>query len=187
MKTIFRPEPALRVRPGGIFPALPVSCAAAALALWIVSSSLQAQAPSFRGLGIDPFNSSSSSRVIAASADGAVIVGSRSGTPGAFRWTNGTLTPLTGGAATNVSADGQVIVGTGGLKAVKWQGSNSASLLGAGDLPGGEVSGTALFASADGSVIVGLSKSDKGYEPFRWTSATGFKGSACCPAPTRLH
>ena len=45
-----------------------------------------------------------------------------------------------------------------------------------GDLPGGSFSSQANGVSADGSVVVGISKSTSGNEAFRWTSGGGMVG-----------
>ncbi len=52
----------------------------------------------------------------------------------------------------------------------------AASFQGLGDLPGGEVYSTATAVSADGTVVVGISKSAQGSEAFRWTAGTGMVG-----------
>lgn len=48
--------------------------------------------------------------------------------------------------------------------------SQAASLVGLGDLPGGNTSSQALSLSADGSTVVGKSSSSTGSEGFRWRS-----------------
>lgn len=50
-----------------------------------------------------------------------------------------------------------------------------------GDLPGGFVRSNAEAISADGTTVVGRSKSDLGQEAFRWTSSTGMVGLGVLP------
>jgi probable HAF family extracellular repeat protein len=50
------------------------------------------------------------------------------------------------------------------------------TMTGLGDLPGGNFYSIAKGISADGSVIVGVSHSDKGQEAFRWTKNGGMQG-----------
>ena len=57
----------------------------------------------------------------------------------------------------------------------------SASLIGLGDLPGGDFDSGAQAISADGSVVVGVSYSSSGPEAFRWTSTTGMTGLGDLP------
>jgi probable HAF family extracellular repeat protein len=51
-----------------------------------------------------------------------------------------------------------------------------ASFRGLGDLSGGAFVSNPVALSADGSVVVGVSATDLGYEAFRWTEATGMIG-----------
>ena len=51
----------------------------------------------------------------------------------------------------------------------------AARFQGLGDLPGGEFQSLAAGVSADGSVVVGTSRSDLGDEAFRWTRAGGLQ------------
>ena len=52
----------------------------------------------------------------------------------------------------------------------------TANFQGLGDLPGGDFYSHAFDVSADGSTVVGWSRSASGYEAFRWTSASGMVG-----------
>lgn len=54
--------------------------------------------------------------------------------------------------------------------------SHGASFGGLGDLSGGIFESAAYDVSADGSVVVGYSRSGSGVEAFRWTSSTGISG-----------
>ncbi|MCA1958668.1 MAG: hypothetical protein LDL14_09095, partial [Nitrospira sp.] len=54
--------------------------------------------------------------------------------------------------------------------------AQAAEFIPLGDLPGGSFSSMALGVSADGSVVVGVSRSGSGDEAFRWTEATGHGG-----------
>lgn len=119
------------------------------------------------------------------SADGSVIVGDTSEASGiryAVRWTQATGTVSLGkllatdvqSIATEVSADGSVIVGGSGSftarGAFRW--TEASGMVGLGDLPGGSVDSLAFDISADGSVIVGVS--DSGIpDSFVWTAASG--------------
>ncbi|MEL7473223.1 MAG: hypothetical protein AAGK04_07895 [Planctomycetota bacterium] len=51
-----------------------------------------------------------------------------------------------------------------------------ATFTGLGDLPGGVSESRAFGVNADGSVVVGLSRSSTGIEAFRWTSVSGIDG-----------
>ncbi|KPJ71743.1 MAG: hypothetical protein AMS14_08970 [Planctomycetes bacterium DG_20] len=147
----------------------------------------------------------------AISADGSVIVGSISHPfmfkSDAFRWTAaGDMTyldHLPGGVqvwATDVSADGSVVVGydsdrllsaSGWAEAFRW--TEDGGIVGLGDLPGGAFWSEALAVSADGSVVVG--RASTGYadpsegplqtpdpmplwEAFIWTEAAGMQNLA---------
>ena len=148
-------------------------------------------------------------RAYAISADGSVIVGSagyNSFMPDAdaFRWTAaGDITyldHLPGGVqawATDVSADGSVVVGydsdrglsfSGWDEAFRW--TEDGGIVGLGDLPGGASWSEARAVSADGSVVVG--RASTGYttptegpiqipdpmpvfEAFIWTESGGIR------------
>ncbi|MEJ2640908.1 MAG: hypothetical protein P8010_15160 [Desulfosarcinaceae bacterium] len=84
--------------------------------------------------------------------------------------------------AYGISADGQVVVGSGegpyADEAFRW--TLQGGIEGLGFLSGGDAS-TALAVSADGSVVVGYSTTDNGREAFRWTSAEGMVGLGDLP------
>ena len=123
---------------------------------------------------------------LAASADGAVIVGNE-GTfiYDAFRWTGSGLVslgflpfgpqmPLS--SATACSANGSILAGWSvsipGRQAFRWM---SAEMVGIGDLPGGVFSSEANGISGDGAIIVGRGSTDAGSEAFLWSAATGMR------------
>jgi probable HAF family extracellular repeat protein len=130
------------------------------------------------------------------SGDGLIVVGESSSTLGteAFRWdlTTGIvgLGDLAGGQfnsqARAASYDGSVIVGgsastLGSLEAFRW--TSSGGMVGLGSLTGSTVPGTTFASvahdvSANGSVLVGWSRSTNTtfLEAFRWTSPTGMVG-----------
>ena len=121
------------------------------------------------------------------SADGSVIVGRVDGyTNQAFRWTQSSgivgLGDLAGGSfdssATDVSADGSVIVGYGnsvnGSEAFRW--TQETGMVGLGTVPSGGSVGYSLNISADSTVIVGYDHNANRTEAFRWTQETGIVG-----------
>lgn len=57
----------------------------------------------------------------------------------------------------------------------------AASFRGLGDLPGGVFDSRAYGVSADGSVIIGQSRTANGIEAFRWTAETGMVGLGFLP------
>jgi probable HAF family extracellular repeat protein len=59
-----------------------------------------------------------------------------------------------------------------------------ATFQGLGDLAGGTFFSSAFGASADGSVVVGVSSSTSGSQAFRWTSGTGMVGLGDLPGGT---
>jgi probable HAF family extracellular repeat protein len=77
-----------------------------------------------------------------------------------------------------ISADGEVIVGSGrsisGSEAFRW--TESSGLVGLGDLPGSIVSSRANAVSRHGSVVVGSAEGASGGEAFRWTENGGMVG-----------
>jgi probable HAF family extracellular repeat protein len=121
------------------------------------------------------------------SDDGLVVVGQQETPPlqreQAFRWTQstgmtllGTLFGAGGSVATATSADGSVVVGFTGygfFEAFHW--TPSGGMVGLGDLPGGEYSSTAWDVSSDGSLIVGFSSTNNGFEAFVWDAANGMR------------
>lgn len=122
------------------------------------------------------------------SADGSVVVGRGyryhvgDNAIEAICWENGTLRRL-GYLSDNwtyqsearaVSADGSVIVGFSmwgytNFQAFRWE---NGTMVGLGDLPGGDFYSKAYAVSADGSVVAGVSSSSSGYEAFRWENGT---------------
>jgi probable HAF family extracellular repeat protein len=148
------------------------------------------------GLGILP--GMFSSNAAATSADGSVVAGENrfgfGATGEAFRWTAGGgmigLGDLPGGAfdstATDISADGSVIVGAGkssasgsNYEAFRW--TSGSGMVGLGDLPGGIFLSVAAAVSPDGSVVVGRGSSVSGSEAIRWTSGGGMVGLGDLP------
>jgi uncharacterized membrane protein len=118
---------------------------------------------SFQGLGIPVESSSNPPVALAVSADGTVVVGSATFDPTdeaePYRWTQATgMVRLLGpsgkvisGAATGVSGDGSVIVGSNG-GAFRWTASTGAVVL---NPSAANPLDTASAISEDGSVIVG--------------------------------
>lgn len=146
----------------------------------IVLAPVVTSAASFTPLGDLPGGDVHSSAQ-GVSADGSVIVGESSSSPGlreAFRWSRETgmvgLGELAGGpfysTAYGVSGDGRVVVGAsaieGGVEAFAH--TPEGGMIGLGDLPGDEFGSEATDASLDGSIIVGHSFSSVGIEVFRW-------------------
>jgi probable HAF family extracellular repeat protein len=87
------------------------------------------------------------------------------------------------GIATDVSADGTVVVGSSsssnGSEGFIWKAATG--MLGIGDLPGGIFTSSADGVSADGTVVVGYGSSQAGSEAIRWTSAGGMTGLGDLP------
>jgi probable HAF family extracellular repeat protein len=147
--------------------------------------------------GVAAFPSSADGLFVgdAVSADGSTFAGAWfSGKDMvAARWsaTNG-VSPLTdlpgwstGSQSSDVSADGNVIVGSGeptdtDREAFRW--TPETGLVGLGYLPGGKPRSAALAVSADGAVVVGAADSPRspylfgGHEAFRWTQTDGMVG-----------
>jgi probable HAF family extracellular repeat protein len=131
------------------------------------------------GLSGQPVNSYAH----ATNRDGTVVVGvaQMAGVDHPFRWTTqsrmtslGLLPGYTSGGATDVSADGSVVVGIVGgalTQAFKW--TLAGGMVGLGDLPGGPLSSTAWGVSDSGLVIVGSSRSNLGDEAVFWTPSQG--------------
>lgn len=112
----------------------------------------------------------------AASARGAVVA---EPCPGFHR-----LGFLPGGdasGATGISADGAVVVGTGGSKngprAFLW--TKDQQMTGLGDLAFGKSESAARAVSADGTTVVGYGSSADGQEPFVWSKGKGMVGLGC--------
>ena len=130
-----------------------------------------------------------SSLAIAASSDGAIVVGQGTSSSGseAFRWT--TVGSIAGmgdlplgtfrSAAHGISRDGAVIVGQGnsasGDEAFRYTGipGSGGIMVGLGDLTGGGFNSIAYGVSDDGLTIVGQGTSANGIEAFRWTLGGG--------------
>ncbi|HEX6962932.1 MAG TPA: hypothetical protein VF175_13765 [Lacipirellula sp.] len=136
------------------------------------------------------------------STDGSVAVGTAVANQ-AFRWTAATgatpLGDLVGGTgssyATGVAADGAIVTGAadspGGtlsfLEAFRWTltnpGAGQGTMVGLGDLPGGDNYSAGAAISHDGSAIVGGASSaashgggagfSLSFEAFRWTQPAG--------------
>jgi probable HAF family extracellular repeat protein len=155
-----------------------------------------ADEPFFMGLGhlsgTYPFSTPSG-----VSADGNVVAGYAHSESWqsfeAFRWTLedgmvglGHLPTGSNSKAWGISADGNVVVGFDvtfqGTEAFRW--TEQEGMVGLGDLPGGEFHSNARAVSADGTVIVGLSRSadsDPRAEAFRWTEQEGMVGLGHLP------
>ncbi len=142
----------------------------------------------------DGFNRSAG----AASQDGSVIVGSRRERvfeilpiQEAYRWTteegivNLGFLPGSSSSPSDVSGDGQIIVGTsidpiGFSRDFRW--TNETGMVSLGTLPANfPESSHGLGISADGSIIVGTTSSGNGQEAFRWTEETGMVGLGDLP------
>lgn len=156
------------------------------------------EAGSMTALGALPGDDVSRSTARDMSADGSIIVGwyqyIGQGRTEGFRWESNTMTVLgylpgalrLSAVAAGVSSDGSVIVGSSlsgnsGLtdsEAFRWEGG---VMTGLGDLSGGAFNSEAYAASADGSVVVGISESSQGFEAFRWTTAAGMVGLGDLP------
>lgn len=116
-----------------------------------------------------------SSRALAVSSDGSIIVGESNSNLGreAFRREAGIMTGLgflSGGdfsLARAVSDDGTIIVGYAssllGNEAFRWE---NGTMVGIGDLPGGSYNGIAIGISSNGNIIVGSGRTDIGLQPF---------------------
>ena len=159
------------------------------------AASARAEEPFFMGLGyLDGYESSGWASGI--SGDGRVVVGAcvaaDNGPHMGFRWTlEEGMVPLgfmPGGdysSATDVSADGSVIVGLGTsedstpgehYEAFKW--TQETGMVGLGDLPGGDFDSRAKGVSADGTVVVGQGVYNDGVgssslEAVHWTGDEG--------------
>ena len=123
------------------------------------------------------------SRAFGVNGDGSVVVGTMN--CGSFRWTEETgFVFFGGGAAYAVTPDGNVVVGYraiinwGGM-AFRWTAAGGVQDL--GDLPGGLNRSQANAVSADGSVVVGESHTDSGWEAFRWSERDGMVGLGGLP------
>jgi MYXO-CTERM domain-containing protein len=151
------------------------------------------------GLGDLPGNDFLS-KASGVSADGAIVVGTGNYSAGggphpvtgeAFRWTamDGMvgLGDVPGGIgcsrAAAISADGSTIVGRGDAQAsfqaedmgVAYRWTATGGMTALGFLPGGSTFSAAAAVSADGSVVVGQSRSAADVEAFRWTPSGGMR------------
>lgn len=142
-----------------------------------------------------------SSRALAVSRDGAVIVGwARFGAaaPLALAWAPGAdgsvmatvLSSQPSAEALGVSGDGMIVVGYGGGQAVRWSGASSsgiADLLQQGGVSlGGWKLTAAHAASNDGQVIVGEGINPQG-NPEGWVAVLPPCGGPPDPAPAHAH
>lgn len=152
-----------------------------------------------RGGGMWP---SSSTSVMGVSDDGTTAVGRYTYSPEVGRpqshlrrWSvDGELLPTADidASASDVSADGSVLVGTEYLWAAEgssvqyeaflWRSDGSLASL--GHLPGGGSYSNASGVSADGSVVVGVSDCELGRAAFRWTQAGDMVELATLPGDT---
>ena len=126
----------------------------------------------------------------ATSADGNVLVGQSPN--GAFRWTESGgpqyITTIAGGgtaeAARDVSADGSIVVGSGGRSngqigiAFRWDAVNGAVSI--GDYPYGQAQG-AMATNSSGTIIVGSTVLNGVEEAFKWTETEGVVGLGHLP------
>jgi probable HAF family extracellular repeat protein len=160
------------------------------------------QAGRMVGLGdLPPVGFDFPSQAFGVSADGSVVVGTSNYSAGggpipvagkAFRWIEPEemvgLGDVPGGSgisrAFGVSADGSVVVGKGNAAAsfqaedlgVACRWTESEGMVPLGFLPGGSDLSAATAVCAEGSVVVGYSRSGTGSEAFRWTAATDMVG-----------
>lgn len=130
----------------------------------------------------------------ALSADGDIAVGYSNTATGleAFRWSSATGLVGLGGFpiesnASDISADGQAIVGDGWSymrqQAFKW--TQVDKFFNLGDLGGGRLWAFAEAISGNGQVVVGGAESSVDiFEAFRWTSASGMVGLGKLPGAT---
>jgi probable HAF family extracellular repeat protein len=116
------------------------------------------------------------------SADGSIVVGTRSNFGPVFKWSNGVVENIGGvGFQAKISRDGKVIVSDatdsqGITSAAIWQGGTNWRTL--GGIPNGKtIDGTVSSAydvSGDGSVIVGLAWHSSGKSrAFLWSAVSG--------------
>jgi probable HAF family extracellular repeat protein len=82
--------------------------------------------------------------------------------------------------ASAISADGSTIVGRGVVVAdtheslpMRWTAAQGMVTL--GDMPGGSTTGSASAANGDGSVIVGISDTERGSEAFIYDDVDGMR------------
>lgn len=119
--------------------------------------------------GYEVIGAGTDSRALAASADGAVVVGQAN--LRAFRWTRETgMQELPIYHALDVSADGQSLIGMN----IRWMSPNQYTDLG---FLGGAAQTSAYGISADGQVVVGFSETSphRFVHAFRWTATGGLR------------
>ena len=144
--------------------------------LVVLAASTVCAQGTFTGLG------SPNTYVGGMSADGRVIVGSRSQFGPVWRWEGTSVVDIGGaGATAKISRDGKVIISdakdsNGVRSAAIWQGATSWRIL--GGIPNGKpldnVSSTAYDLNADGSIVVGLAWHSSGASHgFRWDRDNG--------------
>ncbi len=153
------------------------------------------KASGLRGLGVMPVENAYSS-ASSVSGDGGYVTGdirTEDYASEAFLWSEpngflflGALTEpseIYGGAwskAAGISDDGSIVVGTSltddpipAQVAFRWTAIDGMQAL--GDLPGGDYLSGAKGVSADGTVVVGHSRSAFGDEAFRWSQSGGME------------
>ena len=124
------------------------------------------------------------SRLSAISDDGQSAAGNSNDSTGpmAVRWSaaDGLVSLQTPTVAIAISGNGDVI---GITRQSDWHGFRwfGGAMTDLGDLPGGGYYCGVRAMSADGSIIVGTSKSADGFEPFIWTAAGGMLGLGDLP------
>lgn len=106
------------------------------------------------------------------SDDGSTVVGSYFGSP--FYWTRQVGTyPLPGGSlfgdAVAASADGSILVGSGGGRGLRWQ----SPFVQQPEQTPPHLSATLHAVSDDGTVIAGQTYFGNEYQAMRWTASTG--------------
>lgn len=125
------------------------------------------------------------SRGFGVSNDGQFVVGQSTSTYGreAFLWTEssgmiglGSFEESLESSAYAITDDGSIVVGrcySGRDEAFMW--TEATGMIGLGDLPGGIVSSWARDVTGDGSIIIGCSQTDIGWESFIWDQAHGMR------------
>lgn len=162
----------------------------------------EAHEATFEGLGFIPGGGFQSSPASGVSEDGLVVVGSGEsvfgGVDEAYRWEDGQIEGLgflpvgTESDATDVSANGAVVVGIGvphnpeenPFLAFRWTETQGMEALGVLRSDGTGFS-DAYAVSDDGTVVVGDASSDNGIiEAFRWSQSEGMQGLGDLPGGT---
>jgi len=151
----------------------------------------------FSRLDAASFKRIGSGEAYAVSADGSTVVGRNCNGGEAFRWTESGGRQMLGflpessswSEAHDVSADGSVVVGTAehdfnnfhGNEAFRWTESGGMVGLGELDTNGEPIYSQGFGVSADGSVVIGQSRSIQGHQAFRWTESGGMVGLGDLP------